>query len=171
MTSFFIRATELLIFCLPFIIALALIGIVGVATTALFRAQIARFWLKVCIRAVGSVLEVPLILAMMLILLMGACASRPRIIVSPDSQHVARYSYLAGFLGRDVTFVSVRKRWSLLSDDVYEDIGPSDWEATDVHWLNNHQLIIRYQPDPDGHHQECKREGAGIDVLCVTAVY
>ncbi|MBZ5681321.1 MAG: hypothetical protein LAO24_14570 [Acidobacteriia bacterium] len=171
MTSLFIRITELLIFCLPFVTVLAVLGVVTALMVWLFRAHGRTPLLKVCIRAAGTVLVLPLTLALMFLLLMGACTSRPRIIVSPDFQHVARYEYQVGFLSRDTTFVFVRKKWSIRSEQVYEYIGPSDWKDTDVRWLDNHRLMIRYHPNQAGGHQECKTEGAGIDVLCVTAVY
>lgn len=147
--------------------ALAILGLLALATVGLLRAKIARLWLRICIRATGVVLAVPLILAILLLLLLGACSTRPRVIVSPDSQHIARYDYQAGFLGRDSSFVSVRNKWSLLSDDVYEYWGPSDWDGANVRWLNNRQLIIQYYPDRSGRHQECDTKGAGIEILCV----
>lgn len=68
-------------------------------------------------RITGGILLLPLALCVLLLLMMVACTSRPRILVSPDSQPVAEYSYEAGFLGRDSTFVSLRRKRSLLPDD------------------------------------------------------
>jgi hypothetical protein len=84
-----------------------------------------------------------------------------------QSYCVAEYSYEAGFLGRDSTFVTVRKRWGIFPDVVYQYAGPSDWTDTDVRWLNNEQLLVRYRPDGEGRFQQCQTGAAGIVVQCV----
>jgi hypothetical protein len=163
-----IRITELLVYCLPFIKGLAMLGVIAAATVYLFHARFERRWVRVFTRAAGAVLVLPLIVLALLLLTMVACESRPRILVSPDSQHIAEYSYEAGFLGRDSTFVSVRKRWSVLPDVAYEYQGPSDWSNTEVRWLGNGQLLIRYHADTKGRFQQCNQRAAGIMVQCVT---
>jgi hypothetical protein len=115
-TDFVIKITELLVFCLPFIKVLAVVVVITAATVYLFRARVARRWVRVCTRVAGAVLVLPLIVVALLLLTMVACESRPRILVSPDSQHIAEYSYQAGFLGRDSTSVTIRKKWSILPD-------------------------------------------------------
>ena len=109
----------------------------------------------------------PLVAALLLLLSMVACNTRPRILVSPDSRHVAEYSYEAGFLGRDSTFVTVRKRWSIFPDVVYQYAGPSDWASIEVRWLGNEQLLVRYRQDGEGRFQQCQKAAAGIVVQCV----
>jgi hypothetical protein len=167
-TSFVIKATELLVFCLPFIKLLVIIGVIAVAVFYLFRVRFIRLWLRLCARIAGALLVLPLVAALLLLLLMVACDSRPRVLVSPDSNHVAEYRYEAGFLGRDSTSVTVRKRWSIFPDVVYQYAGPSDWTDTEVRWLSNEQLLVRYTPDGEGRFQQCQTGGAGIVVQCVT---
>jgi hypothetical protein len=119
-------------------------------------------------RVGGGVLLLPLVLCMVLLVAMAACTSRPRIIVSPDSKHIAEYSYEAGFLGRDSTFVSMRGKWSLLKVDAYWYAGPSDWSGTEVRWPDNEHLLIRYQQDARDHRQHCRNDNvAGVFVQCV----
>ena len=117
----------------------------------------------------GGILVLPLVLCILLLVAMTACTSRPRIIVSPDSEHIAEYSYEAEFLGRDSTFVSVRRKWSLLPVNAYSYAGPSDWSSTEVRWLDNEHLLIRYQQDDRDHPQHCRNNNnvAGIFVRCV----
>jgi hypothetical protein len=56
----------------------------------------------------AEILMLRLARCVLLLLMMVACTSRPRILVSPDSQPIAECAYEAGFLGRDPTFVSLR---------------------------------------------------------------
>jgi energy-coupling factor transporter transmembrane protein EcfT len=158
--------TELVIFCLPYVAVVIALGTVAAMIIWLFRTNVARSWLRVCMRGAGTLLVLPLILVVLLLIFMGACTTRPRIIVSPDSQHVAEYYYESGFLGRDSTFVSVKGKWSLRGDTVYQFSGPSDWTSTQVFWLDNHRLMIRYDRNEVSTQEEWKTEGAGIDVLC-----
>lgn len=51
-----------------------------------------------------------------------------------------------GFLGRDSTFVTVRKGWSIFPDVVYQYAGPSDGTDTEVRWLSNEQLLVHICP-------------------------
>lgn len=168
MTSFVIKITELLVFCLPFIKLLVIIGVMAAAVFYLFRVHFIRLWVRLCTRIAGALLVLPLVAALLLLLSMVACNTKPRVIVSPDSRHVAEYSYEAGFLGRDSTFVTVRKRWSIFPDVVYQYAGPSDWTDTEVRWLSNEQLLVRYRPDEEGRFQQCQPGAAGIVVQCVT---
>lgn len=162
-----IRITEFLVFCLPFIRLLAILGTVAAATVYLLRARSVRKSLRVCMRIIGGILVLPLALCALLLLMMIACTSRPRVLVSPDSQHIAEYSYEAGFLGRDSTFVSVRRKWSLLRDNAYWYAGPSDWSRTEVRWLDNEHLLIRYAEDGEGRSQHCTGKAAGVLVQCI----
>jgi hypothetical protein len=162
-----IRITEFLVFCLPFLRLLAIVGAVAAASVYLFRARSVRKWLRICMRITGGILVVPLALGVLVLLGMVACTSRPRVLVSPDSRHIAEYSYMAGFLGRDATYVSVRKKWSLLRHDAYSYAGPSDWSGTEVRWLDNEHLLIRYSEDQRGHPQHCNGKAADILVQCV----
>jgi uncharacterized membrane protein (UPF0182 family) len=163
-----VRVTEFVVFCLPFIKILVVIGILVAATIYLLRARPIRRWVRVCMRIGGGILVLPLVICMALLVAMAACTSRPQIIVSPDSMHIAAYSYEAGFLGRDSTFVSVRKKWSLLPVDAYSYAGPSDWSSTEVRWLDNEHLLIRYQKDDRDRPQHCRNDNvAGIFVQCV----
>src|SRR5579859_4461478 len=107
-----VRITEFVVFCIPFIKILVILGILGAATIYLLRARSMRRWLTVCMRVGGGILVLPLLVCMLLLVVMAACTSRPRVLVSPDSKHIAEYSYEAGFLGRDSTYVSVRREWS-----------------------------------------------------------
>ena len=127
-----IRITEFVVFCLPFLKILVVLGTLVAATAYLFRARSMRGWLRVCVRVGGGILLLPLALCMLVLVSMAACTSRPRIIVSPDSNHIAEYTYQAGFLGRDSTFVSVRKKWSVFPVRAYSYAGPSDWSSTEV---------------------------------------
>jgi hypothetical protein len=87
--------------------------------------------------------------------------------VSPDSQHIAEYGYEAGFLGRDSTFVSVRRRLSFRSEYAYWYAGPSDWSGTDVRWLDNNHLFIRYKGVRENRSQYCSNNVSGIIVQCL----
>jgi hypothetical protein len=163
-----IRITELVVFCWPFIEILVVLGILVATTVYLFRARSVRRWLRVCMRVGGGILVLPLVLCMLVLVAMAACTSRPRIIVSPDSNHIAEYNYQAGFLGRDSTFVRVRRKLSLLPANAYSYAGPSDWSGTEVRWLDNEHLLIRYLKDDNGHPQHCDNDNlASVFVLCV----
>ena len=71
-------------------------------------------------------------------------------------------------MGRDSTFVSVRGKWSLLPVNAYWYAGPNDWSTTEVRWLDNEHLLIRYPKDDRDHPQHCYNNNvAGILVLCV----
>jgi hypothetical protein len=105
-----IGITEQIVFYLPLLKALAIVLALAAATVYLLRVRCANHkWLTVCMRVAGTVLVLPLVLALLLLLLMAGCTSRPRILVSPDSQHIAEYSYHTGFLARDSTFVTVAR--------------------------------------------------------------
>jgi hypothetical protein len=143
-----IRLTELLIFCVPFVKLLLVLLAIVLATKYLFTARSRRRWITVGMRLGGSVMILPLALGVLLFALMAGCSSRPRVLVSPDARHVAEYSYKAGLLGRDATSVMVRKKWSILPQEAYSYFGPSDWSDTEVRWIDNNRLLIRYQP-PD----------------------
>jgi hypothetical protein len=163
-----IRITELVVFCLPFLKILVVLGILVATTVYLFRARSRRRRLRVCMRVGGGILVLPLVLGMLLLVAMAACTTRPRIVVSPDSNHIAEYSYQAGFLGRDSTFVRVRRKWSLLPVNAYWYAGPSDWSSTEVRWLDNEHLLIRYLKDDMDHPQHCDNNNvAGVFVQCV----
>jgi len=163
-----IRITEFVVFCLPFLKILVVLGTLVAATAYLFRARSMRGWLRVCVRVGGGILLLPLALCMLVLVSMAACTSRPRIIVSPDSNHIAEYTYQAGFLGRDSTFVSVRKKWSVFPVRAYSYAGPSDWSSTEVRWLDNEHLLIRYLKDDMDHPQHCHNNNvAGVLVQCV----
>jgi hypothetical protein len=118
-TSFVIKTTELLVFCLPFMKLIAIIGAIAAAVLYLFRVRFIRLWVGLCTRIAGGLLVLPLVVGLLLLFLMVASNTRPRVLVSPDSRHVAEYSYEAGFLGRDSTLVTVRKSWSIFPDMVY----------------------------------------------------
>ena len=164
-TSSVIKTTELLIFYLPVFGILALVFAIAVAMAYVFRTRFARRWLMISMRAAGAILVLPLVLALLLLLLAIGCRSRPRVFVSPDTQHIAEYTYLVGFLGRDVTSVTVRKKWSIHRELVYQYDGPSDWTDNDVGWVDNGRLIVRYTLDQT-HFQQCKTEAAGVTVQC-----
>jgi hypothetical protein len=61
-----------------------------------------------------------------------------------------------GFLGRDYTLVSVGRKWSVWPDVAFQFGGPSDWTNTQVFWLENHRLMIRYNQNETGDRPECK---------------
>jgi hypothetical protein len=167
-TSPVINITELLVFCLPFLKVLAIVAIIVAATVYLFRARSARQWLTICMRIAGAVLVVPLVVVLpfLLFVLMVGCTSRSRVLVSPDSQHVAEYRYQPGFLGRDSTFVTVRNKWSISPKVIYQYAGPGEWDDTEVQWLSNERLLVRYSPDRSGHFQQCKTGAASVVVQC-----
>jgi hypothetical protein len=162
-----IRIGEFLVYCLPFLEILILLGILAAATIYLFRARPMRSWLRICMRLGGGVLALPLVLCVLLLITMAACTQRPRVIVSPDSRHTAEYSYEAGFLGRDLTYVRVRGRWSLPAF-AYWYAGPSDWSSTEVRWLDNEQLLIRYSVYDSDNPPHCTSTMvAGVFIRCV----
>jgi hypothetical protein len=153
------QTVEFLAFYWPVIL---LMGVIALGIF-LFRVRIAhRRVLTACIRLIGAALVLPSIL---LISLNRMENSPTRVFVSPDSLHIAYYKYQKGFLGRDLTVVTVGKNSGMLTDRVYEHDGPSDWSKTEVRWLNNDQLLIRYDPDPD-RFQQCKPEAEGVQVQC-----
>jgi hypothetical protein len=157
------KITEFVAFNLPMFKMLAIFVTMAVGGAFLFRVRLVnRQWLKICMRLVAAIFVLPLIV---FIIDLIVDKSRPRIFISPDSQHIAKYSYDAGFLGRDFTAVVVGGRWSTQFVNVYEYEGPSDWNGTEVRWLNNERLLIRYYPDPE-RFQQCKTEAEGISVQC-----
>ena len=166
MTSPVIKVTQFLVFCLPIFLVLAAFAVIAAATVYLFGVRLHRRWLKICTRTAAAVLVLPLILTLLLLIGMVGCTSRPRILVSPDAQHVAAYTYDAGWLGRDTTFVTVRKKWGIRPEVVYQYAGPSEWSSTQVRWLSNDRLVIQYEPEQSP--QVCKTEAAGVLVQCVT---
>jgi len=129
--SLALKIIDFLAMCWPLLKVAVVLLALGTATVYLFRVRsIKRRWLTVCARVTGTVLVLPTILALLLLLGMAASTSRPRVFVSPDANHIADYSYEAGFLGRDFTVVRVRRKWSVVPDVVYEYQGPSDWTRT-----------------------------------------
>jgi hypothetical protein len=164
-----IKITEFLVIYFPLVRILAIVGVVVSATVYLFRIRFPRHsWLTVCARVAGTVLMLMLTLAFILtglIVLFAARISAPRITVSPDSQHIAYHYYTAGFLGRDSTWVSVGKTWTIEPETVYEYDGPSDWGETELLWVGNDQLLIRYRPDQT-HFQQCESKAAGVLIKC-----
>jgi hypothetical protein len=162
-----IKLTELLVFCMPFIKLLLVLLAIVLATRYLFTARSRRRWITVGMRLGGSVMILPLVLGVLLFASMASCSSRPRVLISPDARHVAEYKYEAGFLGRDATYVMVRKKWSILPDEAYGYLGPSDWSLTEVSWIDNSRLRIRYYPDTQSRYQVCNARAAGVVVECV----
>jgi hypothetical protein len=153
---------------MPFLKILVILGILFVAMRYLFRARVMHRWLRVCMRVGGGILVLPLALCLLLLITMAACSTRPRVIVSPDSQYIAEYSYEVGFLGRDSTFVRIRRKWSVLPVYAYWYVGPSDWSSTEVRWLDNEHLLIRYMQDDRDRMQHCTSTNiAGVFVRCV----
>jgi hypothetical protein len=51
-----VRITEFVVFCIPFIKILVVLGILGAATIYLLRARSMRRWLRVCMRVGGGIL-------------------------------------------------------------------------------------------------------------------
>lgn len=167
MTSFAIEFTKFLAIWLPFVALGALALFLGAGAVFLLRVRLAkRKSVRFCTRLTGAFLLLPTTVAFLLLIGMAACTSRPRIFVSPDSSYIAEYRYDAGFLGRDSTLITVRKRWGLSEHTVYEYEGPSDWAGTEVRWLGNNRLLVAYHPDPH-RFQECKAAVATITVQCV----
>jgi hypothetical protein len=146
---------------------LLIIAAVAAATFYLFRGRSVRKWLRVCMRITGGILVLPLAICVLMLLGMAASASRPRILVSPDSQHIAEFTYQAGFLGRDFTLVSVRRKWSLVRHNAYRYAGPSDWSGTEVRWVDNEHLLIRYTEDSEGRSQVCSSKAEDVFVQCI----
>jgi hypothetical protein len=124
-----------------------------------------REWLTIGIRIMGTLLILPLIAATLIAVLL-AFRSRPKVFISRDGQHVAAYSYQPGFLGRDVTTVTVRNRWGLFTSEAYSCLGASEWTQTAVRWLDDDHIEIRYFSDQQ-HFQKCKPQADGIEVSCV----
>jgi hypothetical protein len=144
---------------------LVLAGIIGVSAFYLVRIRLAnRRWLTACLRSCGALLV--LVLAFPLLWMVGDFGYKPKVFVSPDSQHIAAYTYEAGFLGRDMTVVTVRGKWSIWREEAYVYEGPSDWGDTEVHWVDDKRLAIRYFSDAT-RFQKCKAKVAGVTVDCV----
>jgi len=162
-----LRTVDLLAFYLPLLEVAAAMAIIAAGTAYLFRVGFVRHrWLTICMRLAGAVVVVLLVLASILLVSLAACMSRPRMFVSPDGKHVADYTYNAGFLGRDSTVVSVRNKWGIRRKLVYQYSGPSDWTGTEVRWLSNDRLSVRYYVD-QSRFQECRAAAAGIVVECI----
>ena len=163
-TTSAIKITEFIAFYSPLVVDLVLSAVLAATAFCLLRTHFPnRRWLAASLRLAGALLILPLIL---LVLRLGGYRSRPRLFVSPDSQHVAEYTYESGFLGRDVTIVAVRRKRSIRPEEAYVYEGPSDWRDTQVHWLNNEQLVIQYASDAS-RLQNCKAAAAGVSVQCV----
>jgi hypothetical protein len=157
-----IRITESLVFYIPFVMVLAIVGILAIVVVRLWRARASRTWQRVCMRIGAGMLTLPFILCLLTLLVMSACTSRPRLLVSPDAKHIAEYSYEAAFLGRDLTVITVRKKWSLFPARAYQYSGPSDWPDTQVRWPDNKHLRIDYSRDSEGRSQYCNPQAADI---------
>lgn len=167
MSSFAIAFTEFLAVWWSFVELAAIALALAAGAVFLLRLRLAkRNWVRLCTRLTGALLVLPTTVAFLLLIGVAACTSRPRIFVSPDSRYIAEYRYDAGFLGRDSTLVTVRKRWSFSEHTVYEYEGPSDWAGTEVRWLGNNRLLVEYHPDAH-RFQECKTAVATIKVECV----
>ena len=162
MTSLVFKTTEFLVFCLPFVKVLVVLGAIAGTILYLFTVRFVQQWLTICTRIAGAVLLLPLVFVLLVLLLMlVGDHPRPRVLVSADSLHIAEYSYEAGFLGRDSTVVTVRKKWSIFPDMAYQYQGPSDWTGTEVLWMANDRLLVRYSLDEKGRFQQCKWQGRG----------
>jgi hypothetical protein len=167
-TSFVFKTTEFLVFCLPFVKVLVVLGAIAGTILYLFTVRFVQRWLTICTRIAGAVLLLPFVVVLLVLLLMlVGDHPRPRVLVSADSQHIAEYSYEAGFLGRDSTVVTVRKKWSIFPDVAYQYQGPSDWTGTEVLWMTNDRLLVRYSLDEKGRFQQCNGKAAGVSVQCV----
>ena len=171
MSGLAIKITEVLVIYLPLVRILVIVSVAVAATVYLFRIRFPRHkWLTICARLLASALCMFLVLAFILTMLFLAFiggVSGPRATVSPDSKHIAYHYYQAGFLSRDITSVLVGKRWDIHPEAVYEYAGPSDWTDTQVNWLGNNRLVIRYFLDNDSRLQQCTTAAAGILVQCV----
>jgi hypothetical protein len=170
-SNFAIKATELLVIYFPLVRVLGIVAVVVAATIYLFRVRFSRHkWLTVCARIIGVAFGLCLILGFiftLFVLVFGGGISRPRVSVSPDSQHIAFHYYQPGFLGRDSTWVTVGKKWSLETRTVYEYDGPSDWTDTQVIWLSYDRLLVRYFLEHEGRYQQCDTDAGVIRVQCV----
>lgn len=161
------KVDDLLAFYLPLVLRTVAVAAIAAAAVYLFRTRFTSRRLRICMRLTSAFLAVIVILWSLLLAFVVACTSRPRIFPSPDGKHVAYYSYDPGFLGRDLSTVDVRKKWSIgRPQPAYEYAGPSDWASTEVRWLSNDHLSIRYHSD-QSRFQECRTEAAGIKVQCI----
>lgn len=83
---------------------------------------------------------------------------------STDHRHAVRiYDYDAGAVGGD-TGVYLYSHLGLWSEDIFE----GNWKAAkDVRWINNHELLIKFEPSYGP--PVCK-DGSEVKVRCEPAV-
>jgi hypothetical protein len=168
-TNLAVKITELWVIYLPAAVLLAGGGFGGVATAYLFKVRIPRHrWITVFARVIAGGLTLLLLVAFgfaLLMLWVTGGGPRTRAYVSPDSKHIAYYWYTEGWLGRDTADVYVGGIWHR-PGWAYSHGGGSDFADTDVIWLSNDDLLVRYSVQEDGP-QYCNSPAAGIRVRCV----
>jgi hypothetical protein len=162
-----IELTEAILFAAP---KVAFLAIAALFTTASFmfirRNKFPTGWRQKATFGLGLCLAPPAAISIMIAFSSLTSTNKPHFFVSPDHKHVADLKYEAGFLGRDVTGLTVRSSNSFHGEDAYLYFGPSSWEDTIVRWQDNNNLVIEYYPDSGGRKQECRTAAVGISISC-----
>ncbi len=124
-------------------------------------------WLQIVLRVLGGT-AVACILAVVAIGVAfnsGSPETQSRTVSSPHGSHHATLTYDAGFLGRDISIVTVTKNGCRQNFTAYEYDGPSDLQDTNVLWLDETHLRIDYRADPH-RYQQCESRVADVTITC-----
>ena len=139
------------------------------AVFLLWAPLIKRPWLRNTSRILGLLALTPAGLVFMAQLMTGGLPgqgvpAKKRVIQSADGQ-VATLIYQAGFLGRDITEVTLKRNGCCEHVGVFWHAGPSDVDDPKIDWLDNRHLRIVYHTrisDAD----RCEAHLADITIVC-----
>lgn len=133
----------------------------------LWAPRVKRRWLKTLLRTGGGLAASFLVAIFGLGVLFSAGDPRPqyRSTDSPSGLHRATLMCQAGFLGRDVSEVKITTKNSCKRLIAYGYDGPSDLTSTQVTWLDDFHLQIKYRLDRD-RYQHCEAQVADVSVAC-----
>lgn len=155
---------------LPVAAVVSVFPVIAVIIAVLFWApRIEQRWLRISSRILGAALLVPFL--MMLTLAMfgfmitgGNPPTESRTVKSNDGAE-ATLNYDGGFLGRDYTFVTLKRRAECRHVQVFWLAGPSSFDDAKLEWLDNQHLRISYHARP-GDRQHCESQLGEIKISC-----
>lgn len=140
---------------------------IAVIVLMLWAPKVKWLWIRVILRIVGGVASVFVVFLVGFAALLTSSApkSQYRTVISPNGVHKAILMYQAGFLGRDVSVVSITTRNHCQHFWVYQYEGPSDLSSTSMKWIDDSHLAVRYYYDPN-RYQRCRTHVADVTVTC-----
>lgn len=93
-----------------------------------------------------------------------------RIIQSADGQ-VATLIYQAGFLGRDITEVTLKRNGCCQNVTVFSHFGTSGVDDPKVEWLDNRHLRIAYHARLSDGADKCETHLVDITIVCQAEIW